>query len=138
MNKNKTHKPEDCRTFEECSAPLCPLDENLYERTWFPDEPICRSKNHGSGMQWMISQRKVRKKSADSTTCYTLRMLDRNFVVKKGIKGVEPDSKDFPDAVRKWIRERPEIDPGQTKKRQLRTGIMRKKQLSEQGVKVMA
>ena len=139
MNKNKmTYKPEDCRTFEECSVPLCPLDEDLYNRTWFADEPICRSKSHGSGMQWMISQRKICKKSTDKETCYTAEMLDRHFMVKKGINGVDPDSKDFPGAVRKWIQQRPGIDPGQTKKRQLRTGIMRKKQLSEQGVNVMA
>jgi hypothetical protein len=135
--KMKANKPEDCRRFEECSAPLCPLDENLRKRVWFADEPICRSKNHGGGRQWMVSQRKVKKKSADPTTCYTLEMLDRHFIVKKGIVGVDPDSKDFPGAVRKWIQQRPEIDPGQTKERQLRAGIMRKKYLSEQGVNAM-
>ena len=138
MNKNKkTYKPEDCRRFEECSAPLCPLDENLRKRVWFADEAICRSKDHGSGMQWIVSQKKIMKKSTDKDTCYTPEMLDRHFIVKKGIVGVDPDSKDFPGAVRKWIQQRPEIDPGQTKIKQLRAGIMREKYLSEQGVNAM-
>ena len=139
MNKNKmTYKPEDCRMFGKCSAPLCPLDPGSYKRLWFADEPICTSKKNGSGLKWMVSQRKIKKKSADPTTCYTLGMLDRHFVVKKGIVGVDPDSKNFQNDVKKWMRQRPEIDPEQTRKRQLRAGIMRKKHASEQGVNVMA
>lgn len=33
--------------------------------------------------------------SAEMETCYNVEMLDRHFVVKKGIVGVDSDSKDF-------------------------------------------
>jgi hypothetical protein len=32
----------DCKYFDGCSAPLCPKDEGIADRTWFPDEDICR------------------------------------------------------------------------------------------------
>jgi hypothetical protein len=30
----------DCKYFDGCSAPLCPKDEGIADRAWFPDEDI--------------------------------------------------------------------------------------------------
>jgi hypothetical protein len=34
-------KLEDCPKFEHCSAPLCPLDEDLEKRSHLPGERVC-------------------------------------------------------------------------------------------------
>jgi hypothetical protein len=33
---------KDCKHFTSCSAPLCPLDQNINQRTMLRGEPICR------------------------------------------------------------------------------------------------
>ncbi len=41
-------KAEKCRHFEECNAPICPIDEeSIKSAIWYPDEEICRSNIHG-------------------------------------------------------------------------------------------
>ena len=61
-------KPEVlCNRFQECSAPLCPLDPNLKDRCWYHDEEICRSRKHGSGVRWIKKQRSIVKRK---TKCY--------------------------------------------------------------------
>jgi len=38
--------PIECPRFNRCSAPLCPLDENLNNHTWYIGEEICRAHGH--------------------------------------------------------------------------------------------
>jgi len=51
--------PEDCRLFETCSAPLCPLDPGLKMRNWFPEEPVCRSIKYRT--RWIKKQKSIQK-----------------------------------------------------------------------------
>jgi len=50
---------KDCRLFETCSAPLCPLDPGLKMRNWFPEEQACRSLKYRT--RWIKKQRSIQK-----------------------------------------------------------------------------
>ena len=130
----KTYSYEDCGQFETCNAPMCPLDPELSRKVWFPDEKICTSKKFGPGLKWIENQRKIKKKKSDSTLCFTLGMLDRPFIIKKGIVGVSPDSKDFAGDVMKWIRNRPTITDAQANKMKARGRALYQKSVSDQAL----
>ena len=34
-------KMQDCQKFRACNANLCPLDPELFKRTYLPGEPVC-------------------------------------------------------------------------------------------------
>lgn len=61
----ETEKMEKCRLFEECGAPLCPLDFGLNKRNWYIDEPICKSRKFGNH-RWIKKQRSIVKKQTKS------------------------------------------------------------------------
>ena len=54
-----------CNRFEKCSAPLCPLDENVKKRCWYSDEEICRSRKHGN-RRWVKKQKNIVKRRVKS------------------------------------------------------------------------
>jgi hypothetical protein len=79
----------DCRYFGECSAPICPKDKGLISRIWFPNDEICHLKDVP---EWVKQQRKIAKTGANETVgCFTLLMLERHCVIKKGITGIDPN-----------------------------------------------
>jgi hypothetical protein len=80
----------DCKYFDGCSAPLCPKDEGIAYRTWFPDEDICRLANTPD---WVKRQRKISKKAALGGY-FTVAMLKHDYHISKGIKGIDPDGSD--------------------------------------------
>ena len=43
---------ERCRLFEDCLAPLCPLDRSSLKGIWYSDEEICRSRTNGN-LPWV-------------------------------------------------------------------------------------
>ena len=49
---------EKCNRFNECSAPLCPLDPDIKSRLWFHDEEICKSQEHNKH-RWIKKQRSI-------------------------------------------------------------------------------
>lgn len=128
------HSYEHCRQFEDCTAPMCPLDPELSRKVWFADEDICASKKFGPGLKWIENQRKISRKNSDPSLCFTLRMLNRPFIIKKGIVGVSPDSKDFAGDVKKWIKQRPTITDAQAKKMRARGQALYKKTVSDQAL----
>jgi hypothetical protein len=80
----------DCKYFDGCSAPLCPKDEGVADRTWFADEDICRL---SAVPEWVRRQRKVSRKAAMGGY-FTLAMLKQDCRISKGIKGIDPDGTD--------------------------------------------
>jgi len=103
---------EDCKYFDGCSAPLCPLNkDSLINCTWFPGEDICKAHQN----QFIKTQKKIQKKTQNfEDGCFHFRMLNRNFVVASGIKGIDPellitdDKHDF-GIYDKWNKQHPEI-----------------------------
>ncbi len=65
---------EGCPSFDNCSAPLCPLDKQSLEvGVWYPDEPICNKQ--GVKPHWVIIQRRIAKKVKDRTRYFTMKDL---------------------------------------------------------------
>ena len=74
-----------CPNFEECNAPLCPLDEETWEcGIWYTDETICSLKELGD-LSWIKKQRKLAK--AGRKGFFTFEMLQG-----KAAKGIDVDS----------------------------------------------
>ena len=99
--------PKDCTHFDTCSAPLCPLHADG-AGLWYPDEPICKSHKHHQGARWVANQRKIAKKAKSAEGYFTKAMLDRDFLVRRGIEGCNPDALDADAEIRRWIAAHPE------------------------------
>jgi hypothetical protein len=97
----------DCKYFDGCSAPLCPKDEGVADRTWFPDEDICRLADVPA---WVKRQRKVSRRAALGGY-FTLAMLEQDCRILKGMKGIDPDGTDKERAADKtaWFKTHPVI-----------------------------
>lgn len=50
--------PTDCKRFNQCGAPLCPLDPELEQRVWRVGEEICSAHGH-SKHRWIKKQRSI-------------------------------------------------------------------------------
>jgi hypothetical protein len=97
----------DCKYFDGCSAPLCPRDEGITDRAWFPDEDICRL---ADVPEWVRRQRKISHKAALGG-CFTLAMLKQDCRIPKGMKGIESDGTDTERAAGEaaWFKAHPVI-----------------------------
>jgi len=79
---------ERCRLFEDCLAPLCPLDPISLKGVWYSDEGICRSRTHGN-LAWIRAQRKIARVRA--VGYFTLEMLHDIRTARKGMAGLDPN-----------------------------------------------
>ena len=82
-------KRKECRYFNDCSAQFCPLAMNENAK-WLPDDEICRRSDFSSNLI-IQNQRKIRKRSREPWKYFTYKMLDREFVIKTGIEGIDGD-----------------------------------------------
>ena len=102
--------PDSCALYQNCECPVCPLDqENI---VWYSENEICKNPDFHIISNTM---KKLRRKAAQGY--FTLQMLNRDFIVRKGTEGIDPD---LPDSVKipleeyqkrekKWLRRHPEI-----------------------------
>jgi len=79
---------ERCRLFEDCLAPLCPLDRSSLKGVWYADEEICRSRTNGN-LPWIRAQRKIARVKA--VGYFTLEMLRDIRTARKGMAGLDPN-----------------------------------------------
>lgn len=98
----------ECPYFEGCSAPLCPLDGQLAQRPWFPDEPICVFRKRAPEPAWMYTQRKIALAAAGSDTYFVMAILSRAQSVRHGIAGLNPDRVSRRDQIRRWLKNHPQ------------------------------
>ena len=97
-------KSDQCRHFDSCSAPLCPLDEkHLKGDIWYPEEEICRLKKIPD---WIKQQKKIAKKTKEKDTYYNYEMLNRNCRVGNGMTGLNPDKSEEPQ-LEDWHKKHP-------------------------------
>ncbi len=94
-----------CTLYETCNTPLCPLDGSSLNGIWYPDEEICRSRTQGN-LPWMKAQKKIAGNSAGAGRYFTLSMLNRNCIVRRGIAGLDPNEPEEPQ-LKKWLDEHP-------------------------------
>ena len=102
--------PDSCTLYENCECPSCPLDQD--NNLWYSEDEVCKNPDfHIIGN----SMKKLKKKGAPGY--FTLETLNRDFIVRKGTDGVDPD---LPDSVKDpwkayqkrektWLKKHPEI-----------------------------
>lgn len=88
--------PKDCPLFENCECPLCPLEADS-DRVWYSEDEICKNPDFHIISDTM---KKLKKKGAPGY--FTLQMLNRDFIVRKGTEGADPD---LPDSVKDPVTE---------------------------------
>jgi len=101
----ETIKQIDCPRFEDCSATLCPLADNLQHLIWYPgDEDICKRRDF-QALVWIKKQKAIVKAKATEGRYFTVEMLEAIKQVRKGIEGISPDqpSEQAKKAERKWL-----------------------------------
>ena len=95
---------ENCLHYEECAAPLCPMDNESFEFSiWYPEEEICTLKKFQAN-QFIKTQKKIKlKNTTDNNYFFTYEMLDRNITIRDNTIGIEPDftGKDEKDYLKK-------------------------------------
>ena len=83
-------KIEDCPSFRQCEAPLCPVYEHLSEVVWYSDEPVCRSRQFKH--HWLRVQKRIARRVHDVDAGYfTVKMLESITAVSSKTKGIDPD-----------------------------------------------
>ena len=93
-------KRRECRYFETCSAPLCPLDpESLDHGLWYPDEQICKRDNMPG---WVKRQRKLKSRIKPGSY-FTVPMLSHRCSLRGGTVGLDPD-RERADQERDWFK----------------------------------
>ena len=98
----------DCPNFDDCSAPLCPLQQNTVDGgIWYPDEEICKRRNF-QNLDWIRKQKAIIKAKAPCDKYFTVAMLRAIRQVRRGIEGINPDQplKQAEEAEEKWIAEK--------------------------------
>lgn len=98
----------NCPRFEDCSAPICPLQQNtIYGGIWYPDEDICTAKKFQT-LPWVKKQKAIAKINAPNDRYFTVEMLEAVRQVRKGIEGINPDQplEQARKAEKKWIIEK--------------------------------
>lgn len=103
----KTTKQIGCPKFEDCSAPLCPLADNLRHLIWYPDEDICERRGFQI-LDWIKKQKAIVKVKAPADRYFTVEMLEGIKQVRKGIEGINPDQplEQAKKSERKWMIEK--------------------------------
>ena len=88
-----------CGLFENCLAPLCPMDKSSLKGIWYSDEEICRSRTHGN-LTWIRAQRKIARVKAEGY--FTLEMLADIRTARKGLTGLDPNEEEQAQ-LRRWL-----------------------------------
>jgi hypothetical protein len=86
-------KTIECPYFDSCNAPICPLDKNKEKSIWYSDEAICKNRDF-SDLEFIKTQKKISKlnKRYSVSGFFTLKMLNRSLIVKKGLEGLNEES----------------------------------------------
>jgi hypothetical protein len=92
----------ECRHFETCNAPLCPMYKD--QGVWHPDEDVCIRNN---APKWVKLQRKMKKagKLIPDENLYTIAMLKVAIKSTKGIN-VNKMRNSLPETIDKWLCKR--------------------------------
>lgn len=100
---------EECPSFEKCEAPLCPLDDNVNDGIWYPDESICKAWGMSMKYPWIRMQKKIARTTRDQSKYYLLRMLKQNCIVGRGMVGLDPDKERSEEwQLERWLNAHPQ------------------------------
>lgn len=123
-------KKENCKHWDYCSAPLCPKDiESLKNGIWYPDEEICREV---PSPLWVKRQKKIMKRYNDGSKFFTISMLEHDFIIRKGIKGINPEKGKEREII-KWFLKHPKKS-FKTFKKRLPHGDNKRKKVTHKAI----
>ncbi|MEM3192640.1 MAG: hypothetical protein QW292_11275 [Candidatus Parvarchaeota archaeon] len=83
--------PSSCPLYGRCECPLCPHGENTIS-VWYLEDDICKNPQFQTKTN---SMKKLKKKEAQGY--FTLKMLNKDFIVRRGTEGINPN---LPDSVK--------------------------------------
>jgi len=118
---------QSCKFYTLCEAPFCPLAASSFRGIWYPGEDICRSRIYGN-LSWIQAQRKLVRANADGY--FTMEMLNRDCILKTGIRGLDPDREERPQ-LQEWMRKHPKKRQVTDEDRTRRTEHLKKHRFSE-------
>ncbi len=116
---------EECIYWKRgCNNQICPMMKD--HGIWYSDEDLCSNPDYKDNIV-VINQKKLKKKNAPGY--FTYNMLNRNFIIKKGIEGIDPDVPDsidskgqkyvdklYKDREESWFNSHPEISDKEIEK----------------------
>jgi len=94
---------KNCDRFDDCAAPLCPLDGGVDACTWYPDDPICPK----PAPAWLMKQKRIREVATDRENYFTGAMIKRMGRIYKSVYGLNPERPHEPQEAR-WLEKHPE------------------------------
>ncbi|KAA0259369.1 hypothetical protein FHQ18_00390 [Deferribacter autotrophicus] len=102
----ETELKKECKYFESCNAPLCPLlsDDVNSLGLWYADEDICKLKIKQP--YWVKKQQKIQhihKHQKPVFGYFNFQMLNHSFRVQRGIIGLDPD-KNTDSELQMWFK----------------------------------
>ena len=107
---------KNCSRYESCSAPICPMFTGFKEAIWYADEEICQNRELFPDKLLVDNQNKIKRRDRSKETYYTYDMLNRAFIIKGGITGIDPDKDELPQ-VTSWLKAHPVPSEDQVKAR---------------------
>ena len=116
---------EECKMYEVCEAPFCPLESNSLI-IWYAGEEICREREHRNH-PLVQAQRKIAKFAPAGY--FTLEMLNRNCIIKTGMLGLDPDKEERPQ-LQLWLKNHPAKQETTDEDRKKRTEHLKKHQFT--------
>ena len=95
---------EECRWFDSCKAPLCPMQENtLKDEVWYPDEKVCCLGKFKT-LPWIKKQKKIAKlRLTADDGFFTVKMLEAIYAVTRALKGADSNKL---NSEKKWLKRR--------------------------------
>ena len=107
---------KNCSRYESCSAPICPMFTGFKEAIWYADEEICQNRELFPDKLLVDNQNKIKRRDRSKETYYTYDMLNRAFIIKGGITGIDPDKDELPQ-ITSWLKAHPVPSEDQVKAR---------------------
>lgn len=113
----------NCKHYDNCAAPICPMDEDSLTGIWYPDEEICQSRQFAT-LDWIRKQKLIARKHGSVDGFFSVAMLQALERVNKGITGANPDE---PDSEAKWVRDLKKGRDNKAAKREKRVDMLAEK-----------
>lgn len=72
--------PEECPRYNICGANLCPYDQDIKYRVWYPEETVCAKQNMTEEFPWVKAQRKIARRCKDKDKYFVARNVNEPFL----------------------------------------------------------
>jgi len=83
---------EECSSYKECAAPLCPLSGEQDDCVWYPGEEVCMARKFTS-LHWVRTQKRLRKYKVKDAGYFTRKMLNDTRRCTPATKGINPEGR---------------------------------------------